>query len=248
MKFSYSVVWDDTARMLRGSRALLLAVAGVFFFLPAVVLGYVAPVPANATTLDQLTAYFSDNMWWILLVWTLSFVGSLVMFILVLDERRPTVGGAIAAAFATVGFYFTVSLLAYLLVLVGLFFFIVPGLYLAARFSAVGPVIVAEPRRGIVATLKRSLEVTKGHGWQVLGLLVIVYLLLYVAQLAVTFVFGSVLLLIDKAGEDGPGIGAFLLELLTAAVGAVFSTIVAVLIAAIYRNLVAGKSVERVFD
>ena len=38
MKFSYSAVWSDTMRMLRQHGSLLLAVAGVFFLLPGLLL------------------------------------------------------------------------------------------------------------------------------------------------------------------------------------------------------------------
>ena len=39
MKFSYSAVWDGTVRIFRGNASLLLAVAGVFLFLPLVIIG-----------------------------------------------------------------------------------------------------------------------------------------------------------------------------------------------------------------
>lgn len=245
MKFSYSAIWDDALRMLRAGKAVLLPVAGAFFFLPTLLFGYLAPLPPAA---DQLMNYASDNMIWLLLVLTLAFIGSLAILVLVLDGDRPTVGAAIGAAFALLWVYFSAAFLAYLLVLVGLFFLLVPGLYLAGRFSMLGPVVVAETKRGTIATLRRTWEMTRGRGWAILGLLLLVYVGLYVAQLAVTFVLGSILLLIDRVGDGGPGIGAFLTIVLSALLGAVLSTIMAVLTAAIYRGLAAEKSVERVFD
>jgi UPF0716 family protein affecting phage T7 exclusion len=45
MKFSYSAVWNDAARMLKEHGSLLLAIAGVFFLLPGLLLGYFLPQP-----------------------------------------------------------------------------------------------------------------------------------------------------------------------------------------------------------
>lgn len=244
MKFSYSAVWDGTVRIFRGNASLLLAVAGVFLFLPSVIIGYAAPQPTGGSeglTVDVLIAYMEENWLLLLLGNLIGFVGNLALLILALDDERPTVGGAIKAAFLLLPLYFLVSLLSGLMVMLGLIALILPGLYLMGRLALVGPVIVAEGRRSPVDILRRAFAVTKGHGWAVVGLILIVVVAFFVISMAVTVVFGSIFLLVDQAG-GGPGVGALLILIMDAAVGAVFNAVLIVLLASIYLRLASGPS------
>jgi hypothetical protein len=63
-------------------------------------------------------------------------------------------------------------------VTVGLILVIVPGLFLLTIWAVVAPVIVLE-RPGVFAALTRSRELVAGNGWNVFGLIVILYLLLF---------------------------------------------------------------------
>src|SRR6185437_17138364 len=45
MRFSYNQVWEDTLRLLRENAALLAAIAGVFLFLPALLVAVLVPPP-----------------------------------------------------------------------------------------------------------------------------------------------------------------------------------------------------------
>ena len=242
MKFSYSAVWDDAARLLRANASLLLAVAGVFLFLPSVLTGYFAPQPTGSgegPTLAMLVAHINENWPLLLVVNIVGFVGNLALLILALDDDRPTVGAALKAALLLVPLYFLVSLMSGLVVMAGLFAFIVPGLYLMGRVALTGPVIVAEGRRGPIAVIRRSFAVTKGHGWAMVGLILIVVLTFFIVSLALTTVFGSIFLLFDKAAGGG-GVGALLLLILDAAVGTIFNTVLIVLLASLYRRLASG--------
>lgn len=64
------------------------------------------------------------------------------------------------------------ALLATVLVVIGLFLLIVPGLYLAGRLSLAGPAIVIG-RRGPVAGLRTSWALTEGGTVQTLGIVVL---------------------------------------------------------------------------
>lgn len=238
MSFSYNSVWDETVRTLKANASLLLAVAGAFLFLPALVAGYLAP-PPQAQTVQAMVEHYRENALTLFIGQVIAFMGNLVLLILVLDGRRPTVGGAIQASLAMLPAYLLVSILSGFMLMIGFFLLIVPFFYLIGRLSATGPVLVAEGRRNPIDIIKRSFEVTRGNGWATLGLILIVFIAFYILMLAVTFVFGSIFLVIDRS--TGGNVGAFLLLLLSAAIGAAFNVVLMVLVASIYRRL-SGRS------
>lgn len=265
MALSYSAVWSDTVRILRANAALFTAVAGAFLFLPSLVLGYALPPPASGYDLtpEVMMAYYERNLVWFILGMTVSFFGNLAILVLALDESRPTVAGALRVALSLLGRYFTVSLVTFLLLMVafipaslwlgamtaagqpgaaalGAIVLMLPGLYLLARLLLSGPVVVAERDLGVVAIVKRSLLLTKGRAWAILGLILLVSLPFAIASLAATAVLGSVFLLLDAAA-GGEGVGAFLLLVLSTALGAVFNVVLFVLLAAVYRASTAAE-------
>jgi hypothetical protein len=72
------------------------------------------------------------------------------------------------------------GILAGLGIAVGLFLLIVPGLFLLTIWSVIAPVIVVE-RSGAVDAFGRSRELVKGNGWQVFGVIVVVFLIVAIA-------------------------------------------------------------------
>ncbi len=61
--------------------------------------------------------------------------------------------------------------------MIGLFLFIVPGLYLLTIWAVTAPSIVVE-RRGAIEAFGRSHELVKGDGWTVFGAIVVAFLIL----------------------------------------------------------------------
>src|SRR5687767_8594467 len=103
MKLSYNGVWDRTLAMLGAHAPLIGAIAGVFIFLPSLLLGYFFPVPRGDSTdpeanVELLSIYLSTTWYWQLVALVATMVGILAILILVLDHTRPTVGSAIATA------------------------------------------------------------------------------------------------------------------------------------------------------
>jgi hypothetical protein len=235
MSFSYSAVWDGTVRTLKANASLLLPIAGVFLFLPTAITAYLAPPPVAAETLQPMLDHYRENFWLLFLVQLIGFVGNLAMLALLLDDRRPTVGGAIAASLRLLLPYLAVSIISGAMIIAGLFALLIPGIYLVGRLAAAGPILVAEGRRNPIDVISRSFAVTKGNGWAVVGLILLVFVAFYILSTAVTVVLGSVLLLMDRATEGS--VGAFLLLVLGAAVGAAFNTVLIALVASIYRRL-----------
>lgn len=108
-------------------------------------------------------------------------------------------------------------------------------LFLAIRFMLVGPVAVAESNNPLTI-LKRSWELTRGHFWRLLAYVVLLGLALGLAMLAVSFVFGGVI--IAAVGDPEPmNVSALLIGLVMGAANAAFVLLFAVMTARIYAQL-----------
>src|SRR3954451_8600715 len=94
-----------------------------------------------------------------------------------LNAARPHIGRVAGA-----------SILAGIAIGIGLILLIAPGLYLLTIWCLIVPVIVLEGA-GVGAAFGRSHELVRGHGWNVLGVIVLVFLLL----LGVGIVLGLIL-------------------------------------------------------
>jgi len=64
---------------------------------------------------------------------------------------------------------------------IGFLLLIVPGLILLTIWSVIAPVIVVE-RTGVIEAFGRSRELVRGNGWQVFGVIVVVFLIVIVVQ------------------------------------------------------------------
>lgn len=260
MTFSYSSIWDETVRTLRAHSTLLIAVAGVFLFLPPLIAGYAAPAPQEQGRAEMM-AYYSENFWIILVAQLVAFVGNLVLLTLVLDDRHPTVAGSIRAALsmlpayllvtivsgvmlfagvvlATLPLFLFAAVLPRIMLAIGFFLLLLPLFHLMGRLVATGPILVAEGRRNPFDIIRRSFELSRGKGWAIVGLILLVVLAFLLLMLAVTLVFGSIQLIVDRT--TGGNVGAFLLLVLNSAIGAAFNTVLMVLFASIYRRLTNG--------
>ncbi|HEY0086508.1 MAG TPA: hypothetical protein VGB65_11425, partial [Allosphingosinicella sp.] len=169
MKFSYSAIWADVIALIRRHGALVAAIAGVFLFLPGLLMGHFAPPPQveeGADVLAAMTAYWEANSHWYLLSALVGMVGTLAIMFLIF-RANVSVGGAIAAAAALFPFYFAASFLSSLAIGLGLFLLLLPGIYLFGRFGPLAPAMVAESLRNPLAALGRTWALTKGKGWAV---------------------------------------------------------------------------------
>src|SRR3954470_22423264 len=172
MKLSYSAAWDDLAALAREHAPLIAALAGVFIFLPMLLVGYLLPQPVVkdvAEWLPSIRQYYATNWPWLGLASVAKMTGDLAILILIFAPRGTSVGGAIVRALALVPFYFLAAfILGVALGFAALFLFI-PALYLFGRLAPLAPVIVAEGRRNPIDAFGRTFEVTKRNGWGVLG-------------------------------------------------------------------------------
>jgi hypothetical protein len=242
MKFSYSGVWDDTLRMARAHGSLIAALAGAFMFLPALLVGYALPqpqAPDPEQMINLMGEYFRANWVWLVLQNLLNMIGAIAILRLAFPNGGSTVAGIIAAAVSLLPFYFLATILSTFIIGIGFLFLLVPGLYLIGRLAPLGPVVVAENRRNPIDALQRTFALTKGRGWAVLGLVLVVAIAALILMAVVNNLLGLVFILI--AGQET---GLFLTLIVGAATGAAFVTLLILLYAAIYRNLLPATSAE----
>ncbi len=116
----------------------------------------------------------------------------------ILDGRRDhTVGSLLSAVTPVIGPLLVAGFLGGLAIGIGFVLLIVPGLFLLTIWSLIAPVIVIE-RTDAMSSFGRSRALVKGHGWQVLAVLVVLLLL----KLVLSAVVAAILIAIaDSRGE-----------------------------------------------
>jgi hypothetical protein len=239
MKFSYSAVWADVVALLRAHASLIATVAGVFIFLPGLLLAYFIPQPETQDfgRLGEIwVEYLNANWHWMLLNSLVSMIGSIAILLLIF-ARNISVGGAISAALALLPFYFLASLLGSILIGLGFILLIIPGAYLIGRLGPLNALVVAESRRNPIDAVGRAFALTKGNGWAVLGLILIVAIPAMIAIGVATTLLGILFVLV--AGQD---LAQMLILIVRTAGNAALVTLLLVLNAAIYRQLNPGAA------
>jgi hypothetical protein len=101
-----------------------------------------------------------------------------------------TIGQTISAAWQVIWPVAGASILAGLAIVIGLFLLIVPGLYLITIWAVIIPAIVIERTR-VFSSFGRSQGLVKGNGWNVFGILVITFLILFAFQLILGLILSS---------------------------------------------------------
>jgi len=233
---SWDAAWQDVVLMARAGGANVLVIAGVFYLLPTLAIELWLPLP-QLKSLDwdgirQLNDFLVENAPLLLVTTLAGWFGTAAIYRLLLDNRRPTVGEALKAATAL---FISVVLLNWLTgfaLLLGLFAFIIPGIYLLGRTAVAVPALMAENIPNPIAAFNRSLELTRGNGWRTVGLILIVVVVAEIASSAVQFVVG-ILVGAVTSGEVERGLIALLAAGLTTLQGLLF----VVLSTAIYRQL-----------
>jgi hypothetical protein len=270
MKFSYNAIWDYTLTLLRAHLPLVAAIAGVFLFLPTLLLGHFFPAPDGSgdpqSQVNALFAYYKITWPWQLLDLIIMAIGTLAILILLLDRARPTVGGAIVGALKVLPFYLLatflvgfvlgialliISLPVSVLVLAGaavvlplgsLAMFLLFGYVLFGRLSVLSAIMAVEQSMPIGA-LRRALALTRGHGWAIFGLLLVILMAGGIASLAVGFVVGGLSrLLFDAKLAD------FIILLVDSLLSSALAAFVILVTGALYRVLGGSESTASLFE
>ena len=127
-----------------------------------------------AIALPLSLALIVSIVFWVLAILYQGFVVELVAA----DQsnRRASVGELLNAVTPVLGPLLVISILFAAGVIIGLILIIIPGLILLTIWSVTVPVEVLE-HRGILKSFGRSRELVRGNGWNVFGVIVIVWLI-----------------------------------------------------------------------
>lgn len=151
MKFDMSAAWNEATRLVSANRAVVLIIAGVFFFLPYVVFMMIvgdqtAALQAGAgagngdpeAAMEALMGFYASIWWMVLLFMAFQYIGMLGLLALLKHRSRPTVGEALKIGATCFPSYFVAQLL---VGLVTLLLFLIP-FAIGAAGSVAAAVIV----------------------------------------------------------------------------------------------------------
>jgi ABC-type multidrug transport system fused ATPase/permease subunit len=172
--------------LYRAEAGVLLPVAAVLF---AVQLAIALLLPIGLALVLSL----------LFLVLSLLYQGFVVELV---AQARAGAGGSstgdlLRAVTPAIGPLLVITLLFAVGVILGFVLIIVPGLVLLTFWCVVVPVEVLE-RRGVIGSFARSRQLVRGNGWNVFGVIVIVY----VAVLAISLLAGIVSAPLGHVGRD----------------------------------------------
>jgi ABC-type multidrug transport system fused ATPase/permease subunit len=110
----------------------------------------------------------------------------------ILDGRRDhTLGSLLRSVTPVLGPLIVAGILAGIGIGIGLLLIIVPGLFLLTIWAVLAPVIVIE-RRGAIDSFGRSRELVRGHGWQVFGVIVVLFLVQFITSAVIQAIVNGI--------------------------------------------------------
>ncbi len=205
-------IYRDQAGVLLGTAVVLFAVQFLVYLL-----------------LPGLVGILTALLFWVLSTLYQGMVVELVQDIQ--DGRRDhSVGELLRSVEPVLLPLMAVSLIFGICVGIGFLLLIVPGLILLTIWAVVGPVMVLE-RPGVFATFGRSRQLVRGNGWNVFGVIVVLYLAVVVVSVA--------------AGLISNGLGAFGRSLIQWAANAAIAPVAALTASVLYFAL-RGQQAEPV--
>lgn len=188
-KLDSLAAWNTATRLVSANREMLLAIAGVFFMLPGIVLSLMVTEPElqpDATPEQMwpvLQQFYIAALPWLIPSVLLSMSGTLALQLVMGDPARPTVATAIRRGFALMPSFLAAQLLYGMALGLGLtvmsglaalsgnpavvgavILAAVPAvLYFSIRLLLIPAVLAAENVRGPVRLLRRSWALTRGQ-------------------------------------------------------------------------------------
>jgi len=233
--FSYSGVWEDAARMLAANFGWLSALAGVFLFLPALLIAQFVPPPEPVGGALQRIVSFGDYVsaaWpWLILSTVANMVGIISIYLLLVAPGRLTVAGALSRSLVILPFFWVVTVILNMGFALGFLMLLVGIIFMLGKLVLASPILVAEMPNAPISAVQQSWERTDGISWKVGGLVAIYYVAASFVTFALQVGIGTFVLAL--LGREG--VGALMLNIVVTLVGAAVTMIATVLIAAIYR-------------
>jgi hypothetical protein len=253
-KLSIATAWEESTAIVRRDFGRLFLIAFGLVSLPGVIFQSMAPqaVPGQQPEPGAWALF-------IIPVLILSTLGTVTISLLALSSQRqpgdafaralrrflPVLGAAlllgVLAALAAIPFLVLVAFVAsqpQTAAFSTLVVFFVIFVFLWVRLMLMTAVGAAE-EGGAIAILKRSWALTRGHFWRLFGFVMLFIIVFVVLTMAVTFVGGSLIVLVAGNPQE-PGLARTLLGLLGGVVNAVVVLYFTVVLARVYVQLSGG--------
>ena len=239
MKFSYDQAWQDGVAIARTHATLLLAITGVFLLLPQFAQGLFFAPPEirgfDRSAIEAMNEYFSENFVMLFLLNLPVALGQAAILSLVLAPEKPTVGQALSMAATMLLGVVALNVLTNLITFGGMLLFVVPGVYLLGRLSVAAAAQMAERISNPITAIGRSMTLTAESGFQIAGLIILIWFVGYILAMAIGAIVGIILTLIVPSVAASAAI-----SLLHAVLASLTLLALTILGAAIYAQCVAG--------
>jgi hypothetical protein len=235
-KLDAMACWKSALASLGQHREAIIAIAGVFLFLPGLLSAQFIPEPRfpEGATFEQMAAIWQShaeaNLWPLLLTNLVQSYGALALYRVLARTGAVTIGQILRDAAMLFPAYMAVNLLTGLLVLPGLILFIVPGIYILVRLNLSPMVMVTAQEHSPLAAMRQSWALTRGN---VLPLLVVLLVVGLVGALLVSVLLNIIGLALVLTIGDVP----LVMNLLSSAASAILAAIIVAIVAAAYHLL-----------
>lgn len=244
MKLSIERAWSDAMAQLRGHAELLLPVYGLFAFVPTLAIAILLPMapPAAQTPQAMVTAfqeYFSANLHWIIIAGLLTSFATATIYVMLADPQRPTVGQAMGRALALTPSFYVFTMLANVAIGMGMILLLAPGVYLLGRFALGHVHMAAEHRMNPIWAFGATWSSTRGNGWRIAFVIVLIFIVGVIAGMAAGAVLGVIAGLLS--GAEAAQITNTVVSTL---VSSVTGLIILLVQLAIYRQLAGAPAAE----
>lgn len=183
---SFGEILDASFTVYRGIFGTLVAIAIACQGVPSVLSVYVETAGGAASNL---------GLWG--LVYLLSLLAALLSFgasLWAISEsylgRQPTVGDALRYALRRAWRLFVAGIVSYILVILGLVLFVIPGFIVMTGLAVVPQVAVLESLDAPTDAVGRSWRLTKTFKWRAFGLLLVSLIILYAPIFALAIIGG----------------------------------------------------------
>jgi hypothetical protein len=155
---------------------VLLPASAVVFVISGIVSALLVAAAPGLALLALLLSLIANTL----------FTGMVVELVSdVQDGRRDhSAGELLRAATPVLGQLILVGIVAGIGILIGFVLIVIPGLILITIWSVAAPVVVLE-RPGVFAALGRSRELVRGNGWQVFGVIFVLFFLVIIVSSAI---------------------------------------------------------------
>ncbi|WP_285713557.1 glycerophosphoryl diester phosphodiesterase membrane domain-containing protein [Erythrobacter oryzae] len=271
-KLDMGTAWTQATGLMGANRDTISAIAGLFFFLPALASSLLLPGLANPpqpapgadpevafrAMLDQISTIYAENWPLLLALTAVQVIGSMSLFALLTDRANPTVGEALRTGVRSLPSYLAAQLLTVLgaslaigipVGVLSAFGGVAVGLLaLLVALVAILYVIVKLSLTGPVIAIEGRMNplAALGRSWQLTkgnSLRILLFVLLLVV------VFGIIALLVGGTlslvlSAMGEAVALIGGGVIDALINALLTVLFLVVTVAIYRQL-AGPSPER---